>query len=76
MPLELMLVQTAAVPQHRKLGVARLTRTEFYLAWLIYFALCFMQKGHSDQPDMFWTTHHTKPDPKSMWVMLLFLWGV
>jgi hypothetical protein len=21
-------------------------------------------KGHSAQPDMFWRTHHTKPDPK------------
>jgi hypothetical protein len=28
-------------------------------------------KGHSAQPDMFWRTHHTKPDPKSMRVILL-----
>ena len=23
-------------------------------------------KGHSAHSDMFWRTHHTKPDPKSM----------
>jgi hypothetical protein len=28
-------------------------------------------KGHSAQPDKFWRTHHTKPDPKSMRVMPL-----
>jgi hypothetical protein len=33
-------------------------------------------KRHSAQPDMFWRTHHTKPDPKSMRVMPLCLWGV
>jgi hypothetical protein len=33
-------------------------------------------KGHSAQPDMFWRTHHTKSDPKSMRVMPLCLWGV
>jgi hypothetical protein len=33
-------------------------------------------KGHSAQPDLFWRKHHTKPDPKSMRVMPLCLWGV
>ena len=33
-------------------------------------------KGHSAQPDMFWRTHHTKSDPKSMQVISLCLWGV
>jgi len=33
-------------------------------------------KGHSAQPGMFWSTHHTKPDPKSMPVLPLCLWGV
>jgi len=31
---------------------------------------------HSAQPDMFWRTHHTKSDPKSMRVMPLCLRGV
>jgi len=31
-------------------------------------------KGHSAQPDMFWRTHHTKSDPKSMRV-ILFAYG-
>ena len=31
---------------------------------------------NSAQPDMFWRTHHTKSDPKSMRVMPLCLWGV
>jgi len=26
-------------------------------------------KGHSTQPEMFWRTRHTKPEPISMWVM-------
>ena len=30
-------------------------------------------KTHSAQPEMFWMTHHTKPEPKLMRVMLLFL---
>jgi hypothetical protein len=33
-------------------------------------------KEHSAQPDMFWRTHHIKPDPKPMRVMPLCLWGV
>ena len=33
-------------------------------------------KGHSAQPDMYWRTHHTKYDPKSMRVMPLCLRGV
>ena len=33
-------------------------------------------KRHSAQPDMFWRTHHTKSNPKSMRVMPLCLWGV
>ena len=33
-------------------------------------------KEHSAQPGMFWRTHHTKPDPKSMRVMPLCFWGV
>jgi hypothetical protein len=33
-------------------------------------------KGHLAQPGMFWRTHHTKPDPKSIRVMPLCLWGV
>jgi len=33
-------------------------------------------KGHSAQPGMFWRTHHTKPDPISVRVMPLCLWGV
>ena len=33
-------------------------------------------KGHSAQPDIFWRTHHTKPDPKLMRMMPLCLWGV
>jgi hypothetical protein len=36
----------------------------------------FYAKGLSAQPDMFWRTHHTKSDPKSMRVMPLCLWGV
>jgi hypothetical protein len=33
-------------------------------------------KGHSAQPDMFWRTHYTESDPKSMRVMPLCLRGV
>ena len=33
-------------------------------------------KGHSTQLDMFWRAQHTKPDPKPMRVMPIFLWGV
>ena len=32
--------------------------------------------GHSAQPDMFWRTHHTNPEPITMRVMPLCLWGV
>jgi hypothetical protein len=32
-----------------------------------------LSKGHSAQTDMFWRTHHNKPDPKSMRVMPLCL---
>jgi hypothetical protein len=33
-------------------------------------------KGHSAHPGMLWRTHHTEPDPKSMEVVPLCLWGV
>jgi hypothetical protein len=31
---------------------------------------------HSAQPGVFWTAHHTKPDPQWMRVKPLCLWGV
>jgi hypothetical protein len=33
-------------------------------------------KGHSAQSDMFWMTHHIKPEQKSIGVMPLCLWVV
>jgi hypothetical protein len=36
--------------------------------------LFLYEKGHSTQTDMFWTTHHTKPDSKSIRVIPFCLW--
>jgi hypothetical protein len=42
----------------------------------LYKPIALAAKGHSAQPGMFWRTHHTESDPKSMRVMPLCLWGV
>jgi len=42
-------------------------KTKFYLLYA---------KGRSAQPGVFWRTHHIKPDPKPMGVILLCLWEV
>jgi len=40
------------------------------------FVFRYYSQVHPRGADMFWRTHHTKSDPKSMRLMPLCLWGV
>jgi hypothetical protein len=46
------------------------------ISWCVISAITYSAKTCVFLPGMFWRTHHTKPDPKSMRVMPLCLWGV